>query len=98
MLAKDRNEIRHKENKNMTTQKTVTIAGVKYAAKNLLALNEKHGCDFLGEDRCITLSAGQEIGIRIYKHEQTVCILDYGLASRSGKNRIFASAYKFFKY
>jgi len=82
----------------MTTQKTVTIAGVKYTAKNLLALNEKHGCDFLGEDRCITLSAGQEIGIRIYKHEQNVGILDYGLATRLENKRIFASAYKFLKY
>ena len=81
----------------MTAQKTITIAGVKYTAKNLLALDENHGCDFLGGDRCIALAAG-EIGIRIYKHEQTVCILDYGLATRSGNKRIFASAYKFLKY
>lgn len=82
----------------MTAQKTVTIAGVQYTAKKLLALNETQGCDFLGGDRCITLSAGEEIGIRIYKHTQTVCILDYGLATRSGNKRIFASAYKFLKY
>ena len=81
----------------MTAQKTVTIAGVKYTAKKLLALNETHGCDFLGGDRCITLLAG-EIGIRIYKNAQIVCILDYGLATRSGNKRIFASAYKFLKY
>jgi len=82
----------------MTTQKTVTIAGVKYTAENLLTLNETHGCDFLGGDRCITLSAGQEIGIRIYRHEQTVGILDYGLATRPVNKRIFASVCKFLKY
>ena len=82
----------------MTAQKTVIIAGVQYTAKKLLALNETHGCEFLGGDRCITLAAGEEIGIRIYKHEQTVGILDYGLATRSGNKRIFASAYKFLKY
>ena len=82
----------------MTAQKTITIAGVKYTAKNLLALDETHGCDFLGGDRCIALSAGEEIGIRIYTHEKTVGILDYGLATRSGNKRIFASAYKFLKY
>jgi hypothetical protein len=82
----------------MTAQKTVTIAGRKYTAKKLLALDETHGCNFLGVDRCITLSAGEEIGIRIYKNAQIVCILDYGLAARSGNKRIFASAYKFLKY
>lgn len=82
----------------MTAQKTVTIAGRKYTAKKLLALNETHGCDFLGGDRCITLAEGGEIGIRIYPNEEIVGILDYGLASRSEKKRIFALAYKFLKY
>jgi hypothetical protein len=81
----------------MTTQNTITIAGRKYTAKKLLALNQTHGCDFLGGGRCITLSAGGEIGIRIYHDEEIVGILDYGLATRSVK-RIFASAYKFLEY
>jgi hypothetical protein len=81
----------------MKTQNTITIAGRKYTAKKLLALNENHGCDFLGGDRCITISAG-EIGIRIYPDEEIVGILDYGLATRSVNKRIFALAYKFLKY
>jgi hypothetical protein len=82
----------------MKIQKKVTIAGVQYTAKKLLALNKNHGCDFLCGDRCIKLSANEEIGIRIYHDEEIVGILDYGVATRNRNKRIFASPYKFLKY
>lgn len=83
---------------NIKTQKIITLGGVRYTAKNLLDLNKSHGSDFSRGDRCISLSAGDKIGIRIYEYRQIVCILDYGLASRSGKKLKFAAPYKFLKY